>query len=512
MTSKKLLKIILNKTCNILYSEDGIIMLLTNDKKHFKVTEAKGHWKDSIGRTFSIKEKGCDIIAKIDTNYFCNKNTLSTLQLESAINIDNIMFVPLKSDRKLLGVMAIRRQQILNNRTFSNINLQFLTTIGELAGIVLHRQMLHENTQKNLKELQSLRNINEAITVSLNIHVIYNVILDEITKNINFSAAAILRLKRYSGFLKYEAWRGFNVYNPKNINFHLDEGYPGQTASTLKPLHINKLKDTENDKAYKQLIQKEGFVSYHNEPLIVKGHLQGILEIFGRRPFNNDKDSFFKTLANQTSVAIENADLFYNLEISNLELISAYDSTIEGWAYALDLKDEETEGHSRRVTEMTLRIAQKLEVDKEELAHIRRGALLHDIGKMGIPDSILLKPGKLTEKEWEIMKKHPEHAFRMLSHIAFLRPALDIPYYHHEKWDGTGYPRRLKGNHIPLAARIFSVVDVYDALTNNRPYRKAWSKDKAISHICQQAGKHFDPDVVRVFLSILEQNSNVPAT
>ncbi len=186
------------------------------------------------------------------------------------------------------------------------------------------------------------------------------------------------------------------------------------------------------------------------------------------------------------------------------ELLRAYDATIEGWAYALDLRDEETEGHSQRVTAMTLRIAGMMGMKDEELAHVRRGALLHDIGKMGIPDDILLKPGQLTDDEWEIMSKHPVYAFEMLSPIAYLRPALDIPYCHHEKFDGSGYPRGLTGEKIPLAARIFAVVDVFDALTSDRPYRKAWSREEALEQIRKESGAHFDPQVVEVFLKEID--------
>ena len=189
---------------------------------------------------------------------------------------------------------------------------------------------------------------------------------------------------------------------------------------------------------------------------------------------------FLETLAGQVTIAIDNSQLFTNLQRSNLELSLAYDATIEGWSRALDMRDTVTEGHTKRVTEMALNLARMMGMCESDLVHMRRGILLHDMGKMGIPDTILLKPDALTEEEWKIMHMHPQYAFEMLAPISYLRPALDIPGSHHEKWDGTGYPRGLKGEQIPLAARIFTVVDVYDALTSDRPYRKAWPKEKAI--------------------------------
>lgn len=213
-------------------------------------------------------------------------------------------------------------------------------------------------------------------------------------------------------------------------------------------------------------------------------------------------------LAGQAAIAIDNMAMFDKVQHSHLELVLAYDATIEGWARALDLRDKETEGHSQRVTEMTLRLARALGMNEEKLVHIRRGALLHDIGKLGVPDSILLKAGPLTAEEWEIMRRHPQYAYEMLSSIAYLQPALDIPYCHHEKWDGTGYPRGLKGEQIPLAARIFAVVDVWDALSSDRPYRPAWPQEKVRAYLKEEAGKHFDPSIVEVFLKILEEENH----
>jgi len=192
-----------------------------------------------------------------------------------------------------------------------------------------------------------------------------------------------------------------------------------------------------------------------------------------------------------------------NLEEAHKQLLSAYDETIEGWSRAMDLRDKETEGHSQRVTDLTMKLASTFGISKEEMVHVRRGALLHDMGKLGIPDSILLKSSQLADEEWAFMRQHPQLAYDMLYPIEYLRPALDIPYCHHEKWDGTGYPRGLQGEQIPLVARIFAVVDVWDALTSDRPYRKAWEQEKVFKHIKEQSGKHFDPLVVNAFLEII---------
>ncbi|HEX7021748.1 MAG TPA: HD domain-containing phosphohydrolase [Trueperaceae bacterium] len=193
-------------------------------------------------------------------------------------------------------------------------------------------------------------------------------------------------------------------------------------------------------------------------------------------------------------------------ELQRAQVILAYDTTIAGWGRALDLKDEETAGHSQRVTDMTVRLARHMGMSEEELVHVRRGALLHDIGKMGVPDSVLLKPGKLDAAEWEVMKRHTTYGYELLLPISFLRPALAIPYCHHEKWDGSGYPQGLKGEEIPLPARIFAVVDVWDALGSDRPYRAAWSPEKIASYLQEEAGRHFDPAVVTAFFELLAEN------
>jgi putative nucleotidyltransferase with HDIG domain len=193
-------------------------------------------------------------------------------------------------------------------------------------------------------------------------------------------------------------------------------------------------------------------------------------------------------------------EMILNLKSSKAELLEAYDKSLEGWAKALELRDKETEGHTRRVTDMTVALANNIGISGDQLENIRRGALLHDIGKVGVPDEILHKPGKLTDDEFAIIKQHPQFAFEMLSDISFLQKAIEIPYCHHEKWDGSGYPRGLSKTEIPIAARIFAIVDVWDAITSDRIYRKAMTKEESIEVIQAGKGTHFDPDIVDVFM------------
>jgi HD-GYP domain-containing protein (c-di-GMP phosphodiesterase class II) len=265
------------------------------------------------------------------------------------------------------------------------------------------------------------------------------------------------------------------------------------------------LDELDDSAAYASIMHDEGFVSYFSVPLIAKGQIKGVLDVFKRKVLNPDQDwfNFLETLGGQAAIAIDNTTLLEDLHRTNVELTLAYDTTLEGWSKALDLRDKDTEGHTQRVTELTVLIAQQMGIPEDDIIHIRRGALLHDIGKMGIPDRILLKPGPLDEKEWEFMKSHSSLAYNLLFPITYLRPALDVPLYHHEKFDGSGYPNGLKGEQIPLAARIFAIVDVWDALTSDRPYRPAWSIKKSLTHIKNQSGAHFDPRIVEIFLNLI---------
>jgi PAS domain S-box-containing protein len=358
--------------------------------------------------------------------------------------------------------------------------------------------------RQQLEKLAALRTIDAAITASLDLRVTLMVILDELTSQLHVDAADILLLNPESQTLRYSAGRGFRSAHRKDAYLPLNRGYAGRAAMERRVLIIPHWSPEEDGSPRGETLRSEGFVSYLAAPLVSKGQTKGVLEVFHRAPLEPDPAwvSYLETVAEQAAIAIDNAMLFEDLQRTNIELTMAYDATIEGWSRALDLRDRETEGHTQRVTENTLRLARGMGMPEAELVHARRGCLLHDIGKMGIPDRILLKPGPLLPDELSVMRQHPTFAFEWLSAIAFLRPTLDIPYCHHERWNGEGYPRRLKGEQIPLAARIFAVVDIWDALRSDRPYREAWPDGKIKDYLSSLNGEYFDPHVLRSFMDM----------
>ncbi len=315
---------------------------------------------------------------------------------------------------------------------------------------ITERRRSERRAEWFLRRLSALRTTDIAINSSLDLRVTLDVLLEQVTSQLQVDAADVLVLNPHTHELEYAASRGFKTGTIARSRLRLGQGYAGAAAAERRIISLPLFTDARPAFAQSALVTDEGFVSY----------------------------------------------------CAAADLTVAYDTTIEGWSRALDLRDRDTEGHTIRVTEVALELARAVGIREDDLAHVHRGGLLHDIGKIAIPDSILLKPGPLTDDEWDIMRRHPVYAHELLSPVAHLRPALDIPYAHHEKWDGTGYPRGLKGEEIPLAARTFAVVDVWDALRSNRPYRAAWSELKTRKYIRDQAGTHFDPAIAKVFLDL----------
>jgi PAS domain S-box-containing protein/putative nucleotidyltransferase with HDIG domain len=371
---------------------------------------------------------------------------------------------------------------------------------------VTERHLAEEHLKKQLARIVSLHEIDVAILSSFDLHATLDVGLQQVQDQLQVDAATVLLLNHSTQRLSYAHGCGFKTQAARQIQMQLGEGLAGRTAAERKVIRVPDLNIAPIFKS-RTLLKEENFFSYLAAPLIAKERVMGVLEIYHRSPLNPSAEwfGFLKVLTGQIAIAVNNALLFNELQHTNFELLMAYESTLEGWSAALDLRDKETEGHTQRVTTLALELAQVMNMSEEERNHIRHGALLHDIGKMGIPDHILLKPDRLNDKEWEQMKLHPVYAYNMLSNIHYLHDSLDIPYCHHEKWGGDGYPRGLKGHQIPLAARIFAVVDVYDALTSNRPYRKGWPHQKTLDYIRRQSGSHFDPQVVNAFLNMMTE-------
>jgi len=361
--------------------------------------------------------------------------------------------------------------------------------------------------QKQLDQMSALRAIDQAITSSVDLKLTLSILLTQLIKHLQTDAACILLWNADTERFEYKAGLGFRTNSLSHTKLRLGEGYAGIAALEQRVIQKLNLLNHGTDFLRSPLFGQEAFVSYFGVPLIAKGQVLGVLEIFNRSLINPNFEwlSFLEMLGGQAAIAIDNATLFSHLQRSNTEITSAYDATIDGWSRALDMRDHETEGHTQRVTEMTLLLARRIDIAKDELIHLRRGATLHDIGKMGIPDRILHKPGPLTAEEWNTMRQHPQFACTLLSPIDYLRPARDIPCYHHERWDGSGYPAGLKGEEIPLAARLFAIVDVFDALTSDRPYRSKWSKQAALYYIQEQTGTLFDPLIVPTFMEMINE-------
>ena len=362
-------------------------------------------------------------------------------------------------------------------------------------------------TKHQLDKLAALRAIDLSITSGVDLSQTLTMIVENVRAQLKIDAASILLLDSSKQILEFAAESGFITSALQHTHLQVGEGYAGRAIQKRRTVYIADLKTRKTDMLRSPFFSSENFVAYYAVPLIAKGQALGVLEVFHREPIQADQDwlDFMNMLAGQAAIAIDNAVLFRDLDTINFELALAYDKTIEGWARALDLRDKETEKHTRRVAEMTQRLAVKVGIPQDELLHIRRGAILHDVGKVAIPDSILLKPGPLDEEEWRLMRQHPSIAVEMIAPIAYLAPALPIPRSHHEKWDGSGYPDGLAGEAIPISARLFALVDVYDALTTDRPYREAWSKDEAVEYILAQSGKHFDPQFTPAFLELLDK-------
>jgi HD-GYP domain-containing protein (c-di-GMP phosphodiesterase class II) len=499
-TRAEMYAVVLNQLVPALNVDGGLIETLDTSSGELLIQAARGVGESLVGKRIPRGESLSAYVLETGKPYLNNdaRNDPRLFSTEAFGECRAAAGVPMRIGTHILGLVWIA-----SRRRLTDADLHVLTAIADITANALHRAALNEQTERQVQHLSALRAIDRVISSSFDVHLALAVILEHTIARLNVDAVNVLVHHRHTHILQYAASRGFRTRAIEQTHLRCGEGLAGRVALERQILHLTNLA-THAQGATIQEIVDEGYTEYYGVPLIAKGNVVGVIEIFNRAPLPRDPEwrEFCEALAGQAAIAIDNARLFNDLQRSHTDLMLAYDATIEGWSRALELRDKETEGHTKRVTEMTLALARAFGIGEDEIVHIRRGALLHDIGKLVVPDAILLKPSKLTDEEMALMREHPRRAYEMLLPIEYLRPALDIPYCHHEKWDGTGYPRGLKGEEIPLAARLFAVADVFDALTSDRPYRPAWSRENALAYIREQAGKCFDPRVVEVFLQM----------
>lgn len=501
---------LLEKTISIFNANMGSIWLYdpSNNGLHKIVSTGIPGGESSLGHKKGIIEK---VFSSGQPEYFTTRiedHSSSIIIRSNTTHGISGACIPIRTSHAIVGVLVLGFHA---RHAFSEDQKQLITTIAEMAGNAIHRIRLHEQTVKQLKRLSALHQIDLAVTSSLDLRYTLQILLDQVITQLGVDAACALTYNPQDQALEYAASRGFTTDALRHTHLPIGQGYAGLAAKEQRTIFVADLNARTTDFLRSPSFSAEGFVTYYAVPLVVRSQIKGVLEVFHRSRLKNDLEwlDFLEALASQAAIAIENAFLYRDLQQSNMDLNLAYDATLEGWSRALDLRDKDTEGHTQRVTEITLKLARAIGISEADIVNVRRGAMLHDIGKLGVPDHVLLKPSPLTEEEWTLMRLHPIYAYQLLSHIPYLRPAIDIPYCHHEKWDGSGYPRGLKGEEIPLSARIFSIVDVWDALRSDRPYRKGLDEGMVREYLRNQAGHHFDPKAVNTFLSMLSAEDNI---
>jgi len=415
------------------------------------------------------------------------------------------LVAPVEVDGQVIGAL-----QIMNERldAYSEEEADLLTKIANVVAIGLQKAYLYEESERLVERLTTLNTIEQTILENLSLTTTLDMLVDQVVRELEVDAVDILYYHPKLNTLKLIAETGFNQKILQDIDLEIGEGYAGLAAKTGTMVQVPDLAEEHILCSRALEFASEKFVSYFAVPLNAKGKLVGVLEIFRRSPLDPDPQrlELFEMVAGLAAICIDHQNLQKDLERSRAEIVRGFDAIIEGWALALELRGIESPGHADRVVDLSSRLGQELGLDDDSLTELRRGALLHDIGKMGIPDQVLHKGKELTKEERKMIGRHPVDAFNLLGQIDALQSARDIPLYHHERWNGEGYPDGLKGDKIPFQARIFAIVDVWDALLTDRPYRDAWPRDKAVAHIREQSGKHFDPVVVEKFLEILKND------
>lgn len=485
------------------YDSAGIFLI--QDSKHVRLTAAKGlHDNQALNKIFPAKNLLLQQILSTRQPLILD-NVMEDNRFEKWAGTDQVrswMGIPLSVRDSVIGYITLDSFKV---GAYKPHHATLAMTFAHQAAVAIENARLFSRSETQVRRLTALRDIDNTISSSFDLRITLDILIRHTRIEMGTDAAAILLYDSSDQSITYNANIGFNKQIVQS-KLSLSESPAGQVILKRQLLHIVDL-DKASTSMHGTLVQGEKFTDYIGIPLIGKGQIKGVLELYNRTTvdLNNDLTDFLRTLAGQAAIAIDNYELFRNLQRSNQDLSIAYNTTLEGWGRALELRDKKTQGHTKRVVDSTLKLARRIGIQGEMLTHLLRGIMLHDIGKMGIPDSILNKKGPLSEEEWKIMRQHPKYAYDLLVHIPYLRPALTVPYSHHERWDGSGYPQGLKGDAIPLEARIFAVIDIWDALLYERPYRNAWPEEKVLDYLRNEAGRTLDPEIVDEFLVMIRE-------
>jgi response regulator RpfG family c-di-GMP phosphodiesterase len=513
-TSEEMMPVFLDHTMQALSSEHSALFIFQPGTRMLKVVQARGGLAPFTDLIFPMSVM-MNLFLSSGKNVYTTPD-IHTQQLDFEFQVPSflgpLMALPFGSEEGILGVLVIARERPaegVTSQEYQPGEINLAKTIAEIGANALQRARFFEQIQVRIQRLSILHEIDLAVSASLSISITLDLILDQIVSQIGIQAADVLLYDPQSHWLEYGAGRGFRDNKVRRARFRLGQSLPGRAVLERGPVAKENI-HLDVDFMQSHYLEEEKFSTYFAIPLITKGQIKGVLELFHHEPVSTDVElrDFFESLAAQAAIAMDNSELFQGLKRSNLEITHAYDAVIERWAFSLEKREKEMEGHCKLTTELTVLLAKAMDIGDAQLLHIRRGALLHDIGTIVIPESILNKSGTFTEEERKIIQQHPFEARSLLKGIDFLAPAMDIPFYHHERWDGTGYPQGLKGDQIPLPARIFAVADVWGALTSDRLYRKKWSLDDAVQYIIKNSGTQFDPTVVEVFIKKLPQILN----
>lgn len=441
-----------------------------------------------------IFEQSQTVSSLVDHADFDKPDFLSNQDHEFAIT-------PLIARETVIGVVGFTK---VGKIKASDVHI--LQAVAEISSQAFYAADLLLDNATQIQRLSTFRKIDDTILSDYSTKDLIDLLLKEFVNNLSMDAATVTVINDETQRLEFYLHAGLD--RPENDLYHGEAAAYVRVCDSILVIQNTKTGiDSQRTYPIHHPMNEPFLTGYAVAPLRNMGQLIGIVEVFSKKEINWNRENvqFFEAMAKQTAIAIDKVSMVINLKKSNIDLIHSYEQTLEGWSRAMDIRDHETENHTQRVTSMTMKMGEKLRLPEEQLVQMRRGALLHDIGKLGVPDNILLKKGSLTEEEWQIMRQHPITARELISPIAFLTPAMSIPYFHHEKWDGSGYPQGLRGGEIPIEARIFSIVDVWDAITSDRPYRDAMSPVEASIYIISQSNLHFDPQIVAVFLELLQE-------